>query len=529
MKERNRLLDKLVQYGETDFYPFHMPGHKRQSGKGFSQGFPNPFSIDITEIEGFDNLHEPEGILKESMEEAARIYGADRTYYLVNGSTCGILSAVCGTVAHGGKLLMGRNCHKSAYNGAVLNRLETRYIYPQVIGEFGIQGGYLPEDVENMLKKEPDIQAVLLVSPTYEGIVSDIGRIAGIVHGYGVPLIVDEAHGAHLTFGKDAGMPVSALDMGADVVIQSLHKTLPAFTQCAVLHVKRGYADLDRIDRYVHLFQSSSPSYVLMAGIENCIFWMDGYGRTELEAASRRLAGYRKRLEGMKRLRLLPGSVAGTAGVFAVDEMKVVVSCRDTGITGPQLMDCLRERYHLEMEMCGVDYITAIVTAADTEEGIGRLTEALLAIDGSLEENVGECGFLFVAAGEDEFPPAAVDECGFPSAVREKTVDGSAVYVEKFGKLSQTGGKPVAAMTLADAMDSPYREVLWKESAGMVCGEFVYAYPPGIPIAAPGEVLTAETVELVLDYRRKGLPIQGMADETGEMVRTVAAIWPDGR
>lgn len=240
MKERPNLLKRLKEYGDSDFYPFHMPGHKRQYRDPFLSEFPNPFSIDITEINGFDNLHHPEGILKDSMEWAAEIYGSDKTYYLVNGSSCGILSAISATVDSRGTILMSRNCHKSAFHGVFLNQLNAKYIYPQFISEMGLQGGILAEDVEGLLKKYPDIDAVLVVSPTYDGVVSDIKAIAQVVHRFGVPLIVDEAHGAHFSFGKNNGFPVSALDLGADIVIQSLHKTLPSLTQTALLHARKG-------------------------------------------------------------------------------------------------------------------------------------------------------------------------------------------------------------------------------------------------------------------------------------------------
>ena len=201
-----KLIDRLKEYGESDFYAFHMPGHKRQEELGITL-FPNPFSVDITEIDGFDNLHHPEGILKESMERAAAVYGVDRTYYLVNGSTCGILAAISSAVSDGKKLLMARNSHKSAYHAAMLNRMETEYIYPEIIEESGIQGGIEPGELRRILEadKENRIGAVFLTSPTYEGIVSDIKSLAEIAHERGVPLIVDEAHGAHFAFYEGEG------------------------------------------------------------------------------------------------------------------------------------------------------------------------------------------------------------------------------------------------------------------------------------------------------------------------------------
>ena len=235
MREDQLLINRLKTYASGPFYPFHMPGHKRlvclETEKNAGMGamdFPNPFLMDITEIEGFDNLHHAQGILRRSMEWAANIYGSRKTWYLINGSTCGILAAVCGCTRPGGRILMSRNCHKSAYHAAYLNQLDISYVYPQRIPGLGIQGGILPEDVEKALKGQRDIQAVLIVSPTYDGVVSDVEKIAETVHRAGLPLIVDEAHGAHFHFG--AIFPDSALDCGADVVIQSVHKTLPSLT-----------------------------------------------------------------------------------------------------------------------------------------------------------------------------------------------------------------------------------------------------------------------------------------------------------
>lgn len=219
------------------------------------------------------NLHHAEGIIRESMDRAAKMYGADRSYYLVNGSSCGILSAVCGMTQHGGKILMSRNCHKAAYHGVFLNRLRVEYIYPQIIEEFGIQGGLVPEDVEQVLKTDHDIQAVLVVSPTYDGIVSDVEKIVEICHGYGIPLIVDEAHGAHFRYHK--GFPVSALDLGADVVIQSLHKTLPAFTQTSILHVKGVWWTGSGWSIICRFFRAAVLSYLFMAGMERCLKFME--------------------------------------------------------------------------------------------------------------------------------------------------------------------------------------------------------------------------------------------------------------
>ena len=502
MRQEELLINRLAAYARSDMYPFHMPGHKRRTGPEDSfmnscvDSFTNPFAVDITEIEGFDNLHHPEGILRDSMKWAADVYGADQTYYMINGSTGGILAAVCGSVPRGGRILVSRNCHKSVYHGICLNQLKTSYVYPQEIEGLGIQGGITAEDVDRMLNRYMDTQAVLIVCPTYDGIVSDIEAIARIVHRAGLPLIVDEAHGAH--FRYDAMFPVSALDLGADVVIQSVHKTLPSLTQTALLHIKCNrpdggcYADRERIDRYIHMVQSSSPSYVLMASIENSIYQME---QTDMAPYGKQLHKLRRRLGQMRHLRLADTGLIGQAGIRDLDISKIVVSTRGTCLypaedgltrfTGAQLDDILRREYHLEMEMCGADYVTAITTVMDSGEGLERLGDALTRIDSQLTD-----------AG---YKPDG--RSGNQKSVYSMRCD--------------------TAMSMGEAMEEKMASVGLEDSAGCISGEFVYIYPPGIPIVAPGEWISRPILEVILEYRDKGLPVQGPADQSLRTIRVV--------
>ena len=495
MREEELLINRLKAYKDSRIYPFHMPGHKRLQLGGIKgetarsgMDFPNPFFVDITEVEGFDNLHHAQGILKQSMEWAARVYGADRTWYLINGSSCGILASVCGCTSPGGHILMSRNCHKAAYHAAYINHLRTSYVYPQDLPGLGIQGGILPEDVEKALEEHRDIQAVFIVSPTYDGVVSDVSKIADIVHRKGIPLIVDEAHGAHFRFGK--WFPDSALDMGADAVIQSVHKTLPSLTQTALLHIKGNYVNSRNIERYLSIFQSSSPSYVFMASIENSIFVMDRMQRerdsVQMKEYEAHLMDLRRRLASMKNLRLVDRDIVGMGGVWDLDVSKIVVSTRGTALSGADLSSILREKYHLEMEMCGADYVTAITTVFDSPEGLQRLGDSLEEID--------------------------ADVTGTPGS-RE---DGPAVY----------GMRAQAQCCLREAMESPSRPVLLKESEGQISAEFVYLYPPGIPILAPGENIARNILDVIEEYIKKGLPIQGPEDESLETLRVLSGEQP---
>lgn len=524
MRREELLVNRLMEYGKSDMYPFHMPGHKRAPGRlpgdeagsapedgagywpGRMPGFPDPYTIDITEIAGFDNLHHPEGILKDSMEWAAGLYGADETYYLVNGSTSGILSAVCGTVPRGGRILISRNCHKSVYHGIYLSQLKASYVYPHEIEGLGIQGGITAEDVDKMLKRYMDTQAVLIVSPTYDGVVSDIEAIARVVHGAGLPLIVDEAHGAHFRFGDM--FPVSALELGADAVVQSVHKTMPSLTQTALLHIRCSrpdggcYADREGIDRYVHMVQSSSPSYVLMAGIEKGIYQME---HMDMEPYRNHLRALRDRLASMTRLRLVDADIKGQAGVYDLDVSKIVVSTRGSGLTGAALDDILRREYHLEMEMCGADYVTAITTAMDSPEGIKRLGDALVQIDCGLRtcrEEICRAG----AGREKECRTEAGPENGCRAGENQASV---------YSMRSDT------AMTICDAMDAGKKVLRIQDSEGCVSGEFVYIYPPGIPIIAPGEWISRRILDVILGYIEAGLPVQGPSDPSLKTIRVV--------
>lgn len=509
----------LKEYSDSDYYPFHMPGHKRQVKDDFLREFDNPFAIDITEIEGFDNLHHPQGILKRSMETAARIYHSDKTYYLVNGSSCGILSAVCAVTKPGGHLLMARNCHKSAYHAVILNQLKPEYIYPQIIGKLGIQGGISAETVDKSLNEHPGCEAVLVVSPTYDGVVSDIAAIAKVVHRHGLPLIVDEAHGAHFPFMDDENCQNCrpALECGADIVVQSLHKTLPSLTQTSVLHVKEGRVNIARLERYLQIFQSSSPSYVFMAAMERCIREMQANGRVRMRRHMERIRKMRQRLAGLCALRLLDRESAGNSGaaVYDIDETKLVIStrgCRNIRerqntqgietiqefqnteeacrtrrsgelVTGTWLEQVLRQEYHLEMEMAGTDYVVAITTCFDTQEGLDRLTDALLQIDSRLTRE------------EEE--------------QKEGTNEGADI-------------SPDVCMTPVAAMDEEAEILDIADCAGRVSAEFVYVYPPGIPILVPGERISGKIIRRIASAGQQGLSVQGLEDPQAKRLRVTA-------
>ncbi len=472
------LYDKLLQYQSSEMYPFHMPGHKRRK-----DDFANPFLIDITEIEGFDNLHHAEGILKDAQDRAAALYHSEETYFLVNGSTCGILAAVSACMTRGGKILMARNCHKAAYHAAYLRGLDIEYLYPEKEDIFGINGGIHEDIVEKALEEFQDIQAVMITSPTYDGVVSNVEKIAQIVHRKGIPLIVDEAHGAH--FGFHEYFPKSSVEMGADLVIHSLHKTLPSLTQTALLHVNGNRVDRECLRKFLDIYQTSSPSYVFMAGIDSCVCLLEKRGGELFESLRRNLEVFYKQTESLGCIYLANHGLMGKSGIHDFDRSKLVISARSAGFTGNQLANLLRNRYHLELEMAGGSYGLALTSISDTEEGFLRLSEALKEIDACLENKI------------------------------EKNTEKSTLTIEDIVIKNEVWCR------IHEALESPGESVLLEKAEGKICREFVYLYPPGIPMLVPGEIISREVLGKIRRLVREGYSVQGMADYSAEHIQVM--------
>lgn len=482
--EEKALLEKLKQYGSSDYYPLHMPGHKRHISH-----FGDPFAIDITEIDGFDNLHHAQGILLEAQKRAAQLYGAEESFYLVNGSTCGILAAVSAATQRGDTVLMARNCHKAVYHAVFLNGLHAEYLYPEADMERGINGSILPEQVRRALEGQEAqrISAVVITSPTYDGVVSDIRRIAAEVHRAGAVLIVDEAHGAH--FPMHEYFPETSLACGADLVINSLHKTMPALTQSALLHVQGSRIDRERLRQYLGIYQTSSPSYVLMAAMDRCVRLMQDRGEALFAVFTERLEKMRLELGKMKRLYLVTGKESELSA-FDYDRSKVLISTERCVYSGRELAEILRDEYHLEVEMDAPEYVTAIMTVSDTQEGFDRLTRALLEVDRELTET--------------------------PKTMRKIKQQG-----HRWIKTLRSLPKNKEVMTIEAAANSEAHAVWLRESAGCISAEFVYLYPPGIPLLVPGEQITQELLEEFSYYRKCGFELQGLADYAGEKIKAV--------
>ncbi|MBQ3852666.1 MAG: aminotransferase class V-fold PLP-dependent enzyme [Lachnospiraceae bacterium] len=462
------LYDEFKKYSEADLYPCHMPGHKRRAFGAMSEEYA---SIDFTEVDSLDDLHDPEGIILESEKNAARILGADASYFLVNGSTAGILASVSACVKKGGKLLLVRGSHKSVYNAVYLRDIRPAYIFTEGPDEDGIYGAATAAEVEKALGENPDAEAVLIVSPTYEGRMSDIAPIAEAVHKHGIPLIVDEAHGAHLSFTGECAS--DAIRCGADVVIQSIHKTLPAPTQTAVLSVKGELADREEIRRFLAIYQSSSPSYPLMSMIDGCFSYMAENGAKSVQNLHDNFEKLLKRLEVCDKL--ICGPKIDDLRSGRADYGKLIISARNTCITGKEIADILRDRYRIETEMAAPGFVLAMFTVCDEDFGYDKMADALIDLNTRLEKY----GLL----AEDG----------------EKPVDPG----EKLPA-------PVIKISVADALDSNVETVDLSDAAGRIAASYICLYPPGTPLVVPGEEITSAHTAYIDRCIKAGFNIKGL-------------------
>lgn len=460
------LFDKLLQHHNDDIYPYHMPGHKR---KPLTKTLERVSDLDITEIDGFDNLNHPENLLLDMQKHVAKVYGADESFYLVNGSTLGILSAISSVTYLGDSILIGRNCHKAVYHAAYIRQLQLEYIYPSFDENWEVFTSIDSKQIKEKLDLNPEISAVLVVSPTYEGYCSNIREIANIVHSYGKVLIVDEAHGAHLGF--HSAWPKSAVSEGADIVIQSLHKTLPSMTQTAIMHVKGPRVDRDRLKRFLSIYQTSSPSYVFMSSIEEAISYMENNGKTEMDNFKQLWINLIKRLEECEFIEV------NTHYEEKHDIGKLMISAHKAGIDGQTLHDILLRRFSLQMEMAQGKYVLAMFTVADKADAYDRLADALITLDKELKNTQKEpIGLITKRLAK------SLEDC----TQIEKECD---IYA---------------------AWDADFEWIHLEDAISRCAGEFINLYPPGIPLVVPGEIINQNLVTIIKGYCALKLPVQGI-------------------
>lgn len=465
------LYDSLKNYSKSDACPFHMPGHKRNTDL---LGNSLPYDIDITEINGFDNLHNADGILKNAADKAKEVFHSEHSYMLINGSTCGILAAVRTVTHYGDEIIIARNCHKAVYNGCLLNNLDMHFIHPQQDKKSGVSGSISPQSIKKAVEQYPRSRAVIITSPTYEGVISDIRAIADIVHSHNIPLIVDNAHGAHQPFCDFCkGEPISN---GADIVISSLHKTLPSLTQTAIAHINGNLVNPKAFERQLAIFETSSPSYILMASMDHCFDFLLN-NRDAFIQYKNKLTAFSASMRELKHLTVLchGNDSLENHNFYSFDIGKIVICTTGCSINGVELMSILREKYRIELEMSYPFYAVAMTSVCDSKESFDRLAKALKEIDQT------------ITADSEKITP-------FKIPIPQKS-----------------------HLRLADLPEDGVCINL-KNAAGRICLEYIFAYPPGIPITVPGEIIDNEIIDCINTLITSGVSVQSTHSENVEAI-----------
>jgi len=460
------LYDALMEYVKKETVPFHMPGHKQ--GRVLPKEYiENLAKIDLTEVPGLDNLHNPDGPILEAQELAAKAFGSKQAFFLVNGSTAGIYAAMYAVLNPTDKVLVMRNSHKSVYNGVVLTQSIPVYLLPEIDYENGIAMGIDVEKLEEVLRKERDVKAVVVTHPNYYGFCSDIEKIVDIVHKYGKILIVDEAHGAHFPFSNN--LPKSSIKAGADIVVQSLHKTLTSFTQTSILHLNSDRVDVDRLKYSLSLFQSTSPSYILMSSIDMAREYMEKEGKKRLEEIIQLSLYARREIGKIEEMKCLGEDIVGRYGIVDFDVTKLTISVKNLGIEGPEAEDFLRRECNIQVEMSDVYNILAMVTVGDDEKRVKMLLEGLKKLSKNRKRVKFGDRILFPSLPEMELTPS--------EAVRKKKV-----------------------------------RVPFEKAEGAISADFVTPYPPGVPLICPGERIEKDMVKYIEVLYNKGIKVLGIQD-----------------
>lgn len=479
------ILNGLLKHIDKNITPFHMPGHKTNLNNFEELELikENLYGIDSTEIPGLDNLHIPQGMILEGEELASGAFGSTKSYFLVNGSTCGIYSMIMGVTKPKDKIIVQRNCHRSVFMACLMGDLNVCYVSPDILEEFNISVAISVKDIVAIMDENSDAKAIVLTYPTYYGTCSDLKSIVIEAHKRNMLVLVDEAHGAHFAFNNR--LPMSALECGADVSVISLHKSLPALTQASLLNIGVGNSTGTNspvvnslgIEFMLRLFQSTSPSYVLMASIDAARNIMETRGKVLLDNLVNNIESFSNKLRGLESYKILGKEYIGKASIKDVDITKIVINA-SSSINGRELEIRLRNEYNIQVEMSDMNNIVLIGSVGDAYEAFEKLFTALYNID----------------------------------------KEG---YKCKIGNLLFKPAKYKTCLGMRDAYYSEKKTVKLKASKGFISGEMVVPYPPGIPILLPGEMITQEIIDYIELVKAHGIQLNGINDLSGENILVI--------
>jgi len=481
-QEQTPLFSGLVAHAKKNPIQFHIPGHKKGAGMDteFRQFIgDNALSIDLINIGPLDDLHQPKGIIKQAQDLAAEAFGADRTFFSVQGTSGAIIAMIMAVCGPDDKIIVPRNVHKSIMSAIVFSGAIPVFIHPEIDKELGISHGITTDSVERALKQHPDAKAVLVINPTYFGISADLKKIVEIAHSYHVPVLVDEAHGVHIHFHDQ--LPLSAMQAGADMAATSVHKLGGSMTQSSILNVREGLVSAKHVQSILSMLTTTSTSYLLLASLDVARKQLATKGKQLIDKTIKLSQSIRKRINEIDHIHCVGEEILGSKATFDYDPTKLIISVKDLGLTGYEVEKWLREKHNIEVELSDLYNILCIVSLGDTETEADILVNALNELAVECEHRVGQIEPIEVLLPEI----------------------------------------PVLALTPRDAFYSETEVVPFEESEGRIIAEFVMVYPPGIPIFIPGEIITKENLHYIRKNLEVGLPVQGPEDDEIKTIRVI--------
>ncbi|MEB6550655.1 aminotransferase class I/II-fold pyridoxal phosphate-dependent enzyme [Heyndrickxia sporothermodurans] len=475
------LFTGLVEHAKKNPVQFHIPGHKKGSGidPEFRQFIgDNALSIDLINIAPLDDLHQPKGMIQKAQELAAQAFGADHTFFSVQGTSGAIMAMIMTVCGPNDKIIVPRNVHKSVMSAIVFSGAIPIFIHPEIDPILGISHGITTESVSKALQQNPDAKGVLVINPTYFGVAADLKKIVEIAHSYQVPVLVDEAHGVHIHFHEE--LPISAMEAGADMAATSVHKLGGSMTQSSVLNVKDGLVSSNRVSTILSMLTTTSTSYLLLASLDVARRRLATHGKELLNKTIQLAQSVRAKINEIDHLYCVGKEILGTKATFDYDPTKLIISVKDLGITGYDAEKWLREVYNIEVELSDLYNILCLITPGDTEVETNLLVKALQELS-------------------DQFSHLS-----------------SSVSIQVM-----LPDIPVLALTPRDAFYADTEVIPFEESAGRIIAEFIMVYPPGIPIFIPGEIITEENLKYVRKNIEVGLPVQGPEDFDLKSLRVI--------
>ncbi|MFZ5943595.1 MAG: aminotransferase class I/II-fold pyridoxal phosphate-dependent enzyme [Bacillota bacterium] len=469
-QNKTPLFDALMNYVKENTIPFHVPGHKQGRGNQILTSIlgETTMTIDLTCMEDLDNICNPKSVIKEAEQLAAAAYKAENTFFLVNGTTSGIQAMIMSVCNPGDKIVLPRNAHKSAIGGIILSGAHPIYIEPEIDPYLGIAMGVTPEKVKETLEEHPDAKAVFVINPTYYGIASNLKTIVNIAHSYDIPVLVDEAHGAHLVFHPE--LPLSAMEAGADLAASSTHKLAGSLTQSSILLHQGKLVNPEYVKSVLNLTQTTSPSYILMASIDIARREMVLYGHEKLEKIIQITREAKNELKKIKGISVIDENILDGNGRYALDVTKLVINVRELGFSGYEIERILRKKYKMQIELSDLYNIIVLVTIGDDKNTINSFIQAFSEIVSQRQA--------------DKIFRCTID---LPKLPEQQILPRQAFYGE-------THVVPIA------------------DAEGEISAEMIMAYPPGIPLICPGERITKEIIEYIQLLHTEEAELQGTQD-----------------